>query len=291
MGCNGANFIVLLTHPSIRDFKNNMQPPLTLIVAAYGMGTNSTAYIIELVNNKMRLDLILAADTGGERPETYAYAEMFSEWLVARGYPPVTFVKKGGRAETLEENCLRLDMLPSLSYGYKGCSHKYKIEAQEKFLNNYPPAREVWKAGGRVVKLIGYDMDEPHRAAIPCDDKYLYAYPLLGLEWGRDECVAAIEAAGLPQPGKSACFFCPSTTKPEILELRRTHPELLRRALHLESNAKDKGNLKTVNGLGRRLNWGGFIAEVEAAEAANAAINLAQGEMPIACGCYDESPA
>jgi len=41
------------------------------------------------------------------------------------------------------------------------------------------------------------------------------------------------------------------------------------------------GNLKTVNGLGRRLNWGEFLRD----EAAAANI-----ETPIACGCYDESP-
>lgn len=262
------------------------------IVASYGMGTNSTAFLVEMVRLGLPVDAILSADTGGERPSTYAYRDMFSEWLVSRGYPPITIVKKGGRQETLEEDCLRKAMLPSLAYGYKGCSHKYKIEPQEKWVNNWPPAREAWAAGKKVVKLIGYDMDEPHRAAIPEDAKYTYRYPLLEWGWGREECVAAIARAGLPQPGKSACFFCPAMTKPEILQLRNEEPELLIRALNIESTAKAAGNLNSVNGLGRRLNWGEFVELAAEAEANDpSAFFLRQQDFPTPppCGCYDGS--
>lgn len=262
------------------------------VIVAYGAGTNSTALLVEMVRLGLPVDAILFADTGGERPGTYAYVAMFSDWLVARGYPPIITVNKGGRQETLEEDCLRKSMLPSLSYGFKGCSHKYKIEPQDKWVNNWPPARAAWDADAKVVKLIGYDMDEPHRAAIPEDAKYRYQYPLLEWGWGREECVAAIAAAGLPQPGKSACFFCPSSTKPEILQLRAAHPELLARALAIESMAKDSGNLKSVNGLGRRLNWGEFIELVDESEDPTRFI-LRQQDFPTPppCGCYDGAPA
>ena len=262
-----------------------------LIVAAYGMGTNSTALIVEMVRRGEPIDAILAADTGGERPWTYAYRDLFSDWLVKRGYPAIITVRKGGRPETLEENCLRLSMLPSLAYGRKGCSHKYKIEPQNQWMNNWPPAREAWGAGRKVVKLIGYDIDEPHRAAIPEDAKYRYHYPLLEWGWGREECVAAIARAGLPQPGKSSCFFCPSMTKREILQLRHEYPELLIRALNIETTAKKGGNLYVVNGLGRRLNWGEFVELAAEAEANDpAAFFLRQQEYPNPpqCGpCYD----
>lgn len=264
------------------------------IVVAYGGGTNSTAFLVEMVRLGEPVDTILFADTGGERASTYAYVAMFSDWLVDLGYPAINIVKKGGRQETLEQDCLRKAMLPSLSYGYKGCSHKYKIEPQDKFVNNWQPAREAWDAGLKVVKLIGYDMDEPHRAAIPEDRKYTYRYPLLEWNWGRLECVAAITRAGLPQPGKSACFFCPSMTKPEILQLRKEEPALLIRALNIESTAKDAGNLNSVNGLGRRLNWGEFIELADEAEANDpSAFFLRQQDFPNPppCACYDGSPA
>ena len=73
------------------------------------------------------------------------------------------------------------------------------------------------------------------------------------MEWGwtRDDCIRQIEAAGLPQPGKSSCFFCPSMKPDEITALREQHPDLFRRALALEDNARK--NLK--NG----QSWGGTI--------------------------------
>lgn len=264
----------------------------TPVIAAYGVGTNSTALLVEMVRRGERIDAVLTADTEGERPWTYAYRDLFSAWLVAHGYPPVTVVKKGGRPESLEANCLRMAMLPSLAYGFKGCSHKYKIEPQNAWVNQWPPAREAWANGQKVVKLIGYDVDEPHRAAIPEDDKYTYRYPLLEWGWGREECIAAIAAANLPQPGKSSCFFCPATTKAEILELRREYPELLKRALAMESNAIAAGNLRSVNGLGRKLNWGQFVQLLDEAEDPSKFI-LRQQDFPSppqCSSCYDGAP-
>lgn len=261
------------------------------IMVSYGAGTNSTALLVETVRRGEPVDAILFADTGGERPGTYAYAEMFSAWLVARGYPAIIKIKKGGIPETLEQNCLRNATLPSLAFGRKACSHKYKIEPQDKWANNWPPARAAWAEGQKVIKLIGYDIDEPHRAAIPESEKFAYRYPLLEWGWGRDECVRAIAAAGLPQPGKSSCFFCPSMTKGEILQLRKEHPDLLIRALNIESNAKEAGNLQTVNGLGRRLNWGEFVELAAEAELNDpSAFFLRQQDFPSPpqCGaCYD----
>jgi 3'-phosphoadenosine 5'-phosphosulfate sulfotransferase (PAPS reductase)/FAD synthetase len=43
------------------------------LVVAYGLGVNSTALLVEFVKQGIRPDLILFADTGGEKPETYAY--------------------------------------------------------------------------------------------------------------------------------------------------------------------------------------------------------------------------
>ena len=112
------------------------------------------------------MDLILFADTGGELPETYAYLPVMDQWLTAHGMPGITVVeyrdKNGGRL-TLEQECLRSGTLPALAYGYKKCSLKHKIAPQDKFCNNYPPCREVWDRGEKVVKFIGYDAGEERR--------------------------------------------------------------------------------------------------------------------------------
>lgn len=252
-----------------------LKPPT---MVSYGAGTNSTAMLVEMVRRGEHVDLVTFADTGGERPETYAYVEMFSAWLVERGMPHIFTVKKGGREETLEENCLRMNMLPSVAYGFKSCSKKFKIEPQEKFANNHSLTLAAWAEGLKVVKCIGYDAGEPHRAKFFEDKKYQWRYPLLEWDMGREECIDSIRSAGLPLPGKSSCFFCPNAKPPEILSLP---DDLQNRAIALERNAA----LTSIKGLGRRWRWEDLIAS----DRQQMDMFSQPPEMP--CGCYDGDAA
>ena len=40
-------------------------------IVAFGGGVDSTAMIIGMIERQMPIDLIMFADTGGERPNTY----------------------------------------------------------------------------------------------------------------------------------------------------------------------------------------------------------------------------
>jgi hypothetical protein len=250
-----------------------------MLVVSFGAGTNSTAMLIGMYERGINPDAILFADTGGEKPHTYAHLEVVQKWLGEIGFPLITTVKKvdfKGDVLTLEQNCLNKKMLPSIAYGYKKCSQKYKAQPQEKWLNNWGPSKAVWKDARRVTKAIGFDADEPQRAAIDHScKKYNYWHPLLDWDWGRDECIDAIKRAGLPQPGKSSCFFCPNATTSEIRELNAVNPELMLRALEIESNAE----LTTIKGLGRgHYAWRDVIAT-------NEMFPYPGQEMP--CACYD----
>ena len=247
-----------------------------MVIVSYGGGTNSTAVLIGLLEREEKPNAILFADTGGERPETYAHVLAVSDWCERNGFPRVITVRKGGRQETLEQNCLRMKMLPSLAYGHKGCSHKYKIEPQEKWANNDTQCKLTWGSGKKVTKLIGYDAGEHRRAKIPEDNKYLYRYPLVEWGWGRKECMDAIERAGLCQPGKSACFFCPSTKPSEIRAMSITHPDLIHRAIAMEKNAK----LTIVSGLGRSFAWSDLLATDDM-------FSDQYHDIAQTCGCYD----
>jgi len=244
-------------------------------IASYGGGTNSTAMLIELAEIGETVDLILFADTGGEKPYTYKYVDMFSGWLVNHGMPEITTVKS---RIPLEQDCLERHALPSVAYGFKTCSQRWKAQPQEKFVNNWQPAKDFWKSGGKIEKLIGFDADEPQRAREFEDKKYIARYPLIEWDYGRDECINIILDADLPLPGKSACFFCPSSKKQEILQLARQYPDLALRAIQMEENAE----LTQVKGLGRSFAWGDLIY----ADKAQCDM-FPESLIDIDCGCYD----
>ena len=249
-------------------------------IVSYGGGTDSTAMLIELTKRQINVDLILFADTGGEKPHTYKYIKLFNDWLIKHDMPEITIVQKvrrSGELHTLEENCLECNMLPSIAYGFKSCSQKFKIQPQDKFCNNWQPAKDHWKSGGKITKFIGYDADEPQRAQIYESDKYDYNYPLIEWDLGRDECVEIIKNEGLPLPDKSACFFCPSSKIHEIRNLKTQYPELAARAISMEENAE----LTSVKGLGRSFAWKDLLSTDDMFDGEY----VPEIEMP--CGCYD----
>ena len=240
-------------------------------IVAYGGGTNSTAMLIECVVRSIDIELILFADTGGERPYTYAYIEMFSQWLTKHGMPPIVTV---ANAITLEQRCLNDCCLPSIAYGFKSCSLRFKVQPQDRYINSYSGAKNIWKTGKKICKLIGIDADEPHRSSIKSDNKYVYRYPLVEWGIGRDECETIIKKQRLPLPGKSACFFCPSTKVKEIRALNAQYPELAQRAIIMERNAQNTH----VVGLGRRFSWENVLSQSDFFD---------YPPIPIACDCYD----
>jgi hypothetical protein len=242
-----------------------MNPDLRgrLIQVAYGVGVNSTAMLIGLQRESLRPDRILFADTGGENPETYAYLPVIQGWLAKVEFPPVIVVRRAGPYASLEDDCLAHDTLPSLAFGLKSCSLKWKRDPQNAYCKReWPEAARAWGRGERVAKLIGYDagpadlrrvkeITEPAEIA-----RFEHVYPLIEWGWDRDRCQEEIARAGLPVPPKSACFFCPASKWAEVRRLARDHPELVDRAVTLEVNAaQGKHGLRSTRGLGRNWSW------------------------------------
>lgn len=271
-----------------RQSKDRM-PSLTLL--SYGAGTNSTAILVGLHERGEMVDGIIFADTGGEKPATYEHLHVVNAWGVAHGFPPITTVRGSQPAQvrrgSLEAECLELGTMPSKVFGYGNCSQKWKIDPQNKHGAAFAESRGL--ARSDIIRLLGFDADEPERMerAIRHAEKQQekQRFPLIEWGWGREECVAAIKRAGLPQPGKSACWFCPSSKKHEVLWLRDNHPDLFARAVAMEQRAlRGEGQAPTpttVKGLGRHWSW------KELAEASDKSKFSDAGLPDTDCGCYD----
>jgi hypothetical protein len=242
---------------------------------AYGMGVDSTAMLVGLHARGERPDLILFADTGDEKPETYAYLPVINEWLARVGFPLVTVVKnarpKSGDV-SLSASLIRNRVLPALAYGQHQCSLVWKRDPQQKFIKAWAPAVDAWAAGLDVVMCIGYDAGprdscRQYKAEGKETAGYKNRFPLIELGWDRERCEREIAAAGLPIPVKSACFHCPASKKHEIVELVARNPALAERAMLIERLAHERG-LNKIAGLGRKFSWTAFIAELNGEKAA-----------------------
>lgn len=239
----------------------------------FGGGLNSTALVVELLNRGHVPHWVLFADTGSEKPETYESTERVARWLGERGVKfsvtrwwkqrsvegEARFVQRGdqgpasllyvyenwlpdgetGRFETLEDYALRTGYMPSVAYGYAGCTTKAKRQPAER-----------WRTAngfGSTVYAIGFDANEHKRVAkrrcqTTDGEGEEPWYPLYAWGIDRAKCAAIVEAAGLPPVPKSACFFCPHNKAHEWQALAKDHPDLFARALAIEANAEARGN-------------------------------------------------
>lgn len=237
-----------------------------MIVLSYGGGVDSTALLVEAHRRGLRPDLIVWADTGSEHPRTYDYLSTIGGWLSETGLPPlltVRWTRVDGRFVALHEACIANGDLPSAAYGLAGCSSKWKRQPLDKAISRHPAVQAALSRGEPVERWVGYSADEEHRLerlpAVGPGQPYHWRAPLA--EWGIDRAEARqiIRCAGLPLPGKSACWCCPHSRPAEVRALAEQHPELAALALQIEQQAAS--GLETVRGLGRSWRWADLLAQ------------------------------
>lgn len=210
-------------------------------VVSFGGGVNSTAMLVGMYERGERPDVILFADTGGEKPETYTHLAAMQQWCECSSMPDITIVRE---SETLEDDCLRRESLPGKAFGVGSCSEHFKIRPQKRWLREQGVEAVTW--------LVGFHAGETKRMWRGASGADTIRYPLIEWGWHQEDCVAAVHRAGIPLPVKSACFYCPAMRKVEVIQLAKDHPDLFERAVEMERNAQ---GLETVKGLGRHWKW------------------------------------
>lgn len=255
---------------SINAMEKRLNGDRTRMMVAYGGGVNSTAMLIEMYRRGVIPDVTLFSDTGGERPETMLAVQRMSEWCVQRGMPEIITLRSPNT--TLYDDCVARKSLPSLAYGYRSCSIRFKQEPQEKFLNN-------WQEKGEIIyRCIGFDYKEFHRIRVSENpNKWINAYPLVEWKINRDRCIEIVAEERI-EAIKSSCFFCPAMKPREVIQLGEEHPELLDKALAMEERA----DLHTVKGLGRTWSWADLINNH-----GNQLTLECEGESDVPCLCWD----
>lgn len=225
-----------------------------LRVGCFGSGVDSTAMLVALREASIRPHVLTFADTGAEKPETLRHVERMNEVLAQWEWPLIETVRKVPLAatgySTLIGECLKNQTLPSLAFGSKTCSQKWKVEPQDQFLKGVksgPNARAphpLWlqarESQQRIVKLIGYDCGRAdlRRSGTFAQggNEFDYIFPLQLIGWARPQCVSAIAQSLGPEfvPVKSACVVCPASKVWELFWLAAHHPEMLEEALRVE---------------------------------------------------------
>lgn len=244
---------------------------MTIRTISYGGGVQSTALIVLAAQGRIgHVDAALFANVGddSEMPETLTFVrQVMSPWAAQHRVPIVEVSARkwptgddrtllshllaynGCQAcgVTADDECsptcnstrntggdlpIPVKLLPSRAPVRRSCTKHWKILPIRSWLLAHGAA-----ADDPAVVLIGISTDEFHRAS----NKFRHPaeraeYPLLDLGLSRQDCIRIIADAGLPVPGKSACWFCPFHSERDWSRRRVEAPELYERAVDLEEH-------------------------------------------------------
>jgi len=208
---------------------------------SYGGGVQSTAALVLAGQGKIDYPVFLFANVGedSEHPKTLAYVRAVAAPLaVAYGIQLVEVrATYQGRPESILERLQRRERslfipvrMANGRPGRRGCTADFKIRVIARWLRAHGASRKE-----PVVTGLGISLDEIHRARTDSGIAWQrLEYPLLDLGLTRADCINLIEAAGVPVPPKSSCWFCPFHRRAEWVRMRREEPELFARAVVLE---------------------------------------------------------
>jgi len=230
-------------------------------VFSCGGGVQSTACLVLAAQGRIPFRTFIFANVGehSEDPRTLHYIEtVLKPYASKHGiqWVEIQRQRRDGSLVDLYTDLHRpvraINIPVRMSNGAPGnrnCTTEFKIK---------PIARWIKRNALGCTLGKGISTDEPHRATPSREaDGYTSAYPLIELGLSRQDCLQLVAEAGLPQPPKSSCWFCPYKTTDQWTTMRRERPELFDKSVALERhlNAKREAIGKDpvyISGIGAR---------------------------------------
>lgn len=210
-------------------------------VLSLGAGVQSTALLLLSAEGRLpKLDAAIFADTGWEPQGVYDHLQRLITEVAEPAGIPVHIVTVGNiRNDALDPDhrfasmplfVKNLDGRPGMAR--RQCTSEYKvrpIKQQVRWLlgaKAKPNGRPGAVPKGRyVTQWIGISTDEFQRAK-DSDVRYIrHVFPLLDINWSRQDCVTYLADRGWGTTPKSACIGCPFHANQQWRTLRDESPD------------------------------------------------------------------
>ncbi len=203
-------------------------------IVSFGAGQNSTAMIIMMKSEGIRIDEIIFAETKNEMPKTYIFLKEFKEWCKKND---LKFTEVQSPLGNLRKHYEDKKIIPYRMF--RSCTDKFKVRPINKYIKEKYPKQQV-------NMFMGIASDEKHRAERMGDKTNIhFEFPLVEKEIDRQGCIDIIKEEGLSVPVKSGCYFCPFQPKNEWIKLYEKYPKLFDECIKFEKNGRayPEGNL------------------------------------------------
>lgn len=210
-------------------------------VLSLGAGVQSTALLLLSAEGRLpRLSAAIFADTGWEPEPVYAHLQRLRLEVADPAGIPIIEASVGAIHEDALNPGARFATMPFFVKNQDGtqgmvrrqCTAEYKVrpikETVRELLGAKPKknGRPGAPPKGRTARQwIGISTDEFHRAK-DSDVGYIqHVFPLLDMNWSRNDCLDYLAARGWADTPKSACKGCPFRSNRQWRDLKETSPE------------------------------------------------------------------
>lgn len=228
------------------------KPMKRITYLSFGAGVQSTALLVMSnlgLHECPRADVAIFADTGDEPPWVYENVKRMREWSKI----PVEVVQQGHLSADIisrhEGQSPRFAAIPAFTpdkYGNCGmlrrqCTREYKIQPIERHVRERCGLKKGQRAAGVIAAtaLIGISLDEVTRMKPSRTPWVVNAYPLVDASLRRADCLRIVREAGLPEPEKSSCIFCPYHSDEFWRRLQMRHPKEWEHVCNLDERFRD----------------------------------------------------
>lgn len=221
--------------------------PRPLRVLSMGWGTQTWALAAMAALGAVEpIDLMVFADAGHERVETYRFREQQLRWLRRRGVRE-TRVEPDRPHYVYYGDSTRV-IIPAFSKhpvtGRKGQLHRHCTPAWKSAPVRKQLHRELAQRGRPLepecVELwLGISADEARRA-VPADVRYIrHRYPLIEQGFTRHDSFRWLRQHGLPLAPRSSCYFCPLQDYESWRRMKREGGPDWQRAVHVDAELRE----------------------------------------------------
>jgi len=201
---------------------------MVLNIISFGAGQNSTAMIIKMFNDGIKIDEIIYSEVGNEMPETYMFLKEFKIWCKKKG---LLFTKVKSKLGTIRDYYGSKKIIPYRMF--RQCTHKFKIIPINKYI------RDKYGLKTPINMMMGIAADEKKRMdKIKGRKQFTFKFPLVDWDINRQGCIKIIKKEGLSVPVKSGCYFCPFQPKGAWKDLYNKHKELYEDSIEFEKNGR-----------------------------------------------------
>jgi 3'-phosphoadenosine 5'-phosphosulfate sulfotransferase (PAPS reductase)/FAD synthetase len=249
-----------------------------LCALSLGAGVQSTALLLLGAEGLItKPDFAVFADTGWEPPAVYEHLDRLEREVAQPAGIDIARVHSTGgtgqgiRADAVSPNT-RFFRIPVFmrfteeAENYdprarpmilrRSCTQTYKLEPIHReyrrrlgaTITSTGRVLSAPKDGTKVIQQIGISTDEFQRARDSRVDYIVNTYPLLDLNWSRDDCMEYLTDRGWGSTQKSACIGCPFHSAAEWRRLRDEDPESWQDAVELDRAIRNGPPKERVDG-------------------------------------------